>query len=139
MGFSDVNHEKGNTILVLLVKFVEGRNLPPEWRSSVTAEDQYDRLLLVQDGQLNPFGLVDFEQGEVRRGIADLQGSGAGMKPGSFEWEEQKGDRPRQSLHDPAESFRGLVHRPPDGASEGDVSDHQYNGGYTEALTHNRA
>jgi hypothetical protein len=139
VGFSDVNHEKGNTILVLLVKFVEGRNLPPEWRSSVTAEDQHDRLLLVQDGQLNPFGLVDFEQGEVRRGIADLQGSGAGMKPGSFEWEEQEGDRPRQSLHDPAESFRGLVHRPPDGASEGDVSDHQYNGGYTEALTHNRA
>jgi hypothetical protein len=139
VGFSDVNHEKGNTILVLLVKFVEGRNLPPEWRSSVTAEDQHDRLLLVQEGELNPFGLVDFKQGEVRRRIADLQSSGAGMKPGSFEWEEQEGDRPGQSLHYPPEGLRGLIHRPPDGASEGNVGDHQHDGSYTQALTHNRA
>jgi hypothetical protein len=50
MSFGDIHHQKGDTILVLLVEFVEGRNLPPEGRSSVAAENQYNRLLLIQGG-----------------------------------------------------------------------------------------
>ena len=76
MRFRDVHHQKSHSIAVLLVKFVEGRNLPPEWRSGITSEHQHHRLLLVQDRQLHSFGLVQFEQGEIRRGISDLQISG---------------------------------------------------------------
>ena len=48
VGFGDVDHQKRDAILILLVEFIEGGNLPPEWRSSVAAEDQHDGLLLVQ-------------------------------------------------------------------------------------------
>ena len=51
--FSNVDHQKGYAILILLVEFVEGRNLPPEWRSGVAAKNQHHRLLLVQCGQLD--------------------------------------------------------------------------------------
>jgi hypothetical protein len=50
MRFRDVHHQKRNAILILLVEFVEGRNLPPEWRSGVTSEDQHDGLLFIQSG-----------------------------------------------------------------------------------------
>ena len=40
MGFQDIHDEKGDLRPVLVVKCVEGRNLPPEWRSSIAAEDQ---------------------------------------------------------------------------------------------------
>jgi len=46
MGLSDVHHEKAHPAFELLVKLVEGGNLPPEWRSRVTAKDQYNRLAL---------------------------------------------------------------------------------------------
>ena len=71
MGFRDVHHQKSHAILVLLVEFVEGRNLPPEWRSSVTAENQHDGLLFVQGGKLNPLGFVQLEQSEI--GCRDRQ------------------------------------------------------------------
>jgi MFS family permease len=45
MGLGDVYGQKGDTILVLLVELVEGGNLPPKGRSSVTAKDEHDRLL----------------------------------------------------------------------------------------------
>jgi len=40
MSFQDVHDEEGDLRPVLVVKFVEGRNLPPEWWSSVAAEHQ---------------------------------------------------------------------------------------------------
>ena len=43
----DVHHEKRDFVSVLIVEFVEGRNLPPEWRSSVTTKNHDYRLLLV--------------------------------------------------------------------------------------------
>jgi hypothetical protein len=43
--FEDVNRVKRNLLAVLLVEFVEGRNLPPEGRSGIAAKDQYHRLL----------------------------------------------------------------------------------------------
>ncbi len=41
--FDDVDSQKGYVVAVLLVKLVEGGNLPPEGRSSVAAKDQDDR------------------------------------------------------------------------------------------------
>ena len=43
----DVHHEKRDFASILIVEFVEGRNLPPEGRSSVAAENHHYRLLLV--------------------------------------------------------------------------------------------
>src|SRR5438477_5570131 len=69
MGLGDVDNQKSHAVLVLLVKFVEGRNLPPERRSRIATENQHHGLLLIQGGELNPFGLVDLKQGEIWRGI----------------------------------------------------------------------
>ena len=43
MRFGNVNHQEGNAPAILLVKLIEGRNLPPERRSSVAAEDNDER------------------------------------------------------------------------------------------------
>jgi hypothetical protein len=139
MRFGDIDHQKSHTILVLLIEFVEGRNLPPEWRSSVTAENQNDRLLFIQGGKLNPVGLVHLKQREIRCSVSDLQVSGSGMKPQRLEREEKKDDRSWHSFHDPAEGLRGLIHRPPDDTSESDVNDHQHDGGRTQAFARNWA
>ena len=40
MRLQNVDHEKRNLAVVLIVEFVEGRNLPPEGWSSVASEDQ---------------------------------------------------------------------------------------------------
>ena len=50
MRFGNVNNEESNAPAILLVELIEGRNLPPEGRSSVAAENQYNRLLLIQGG-----------------------------------------------------------------------------------------
>jgi len=47
MRFQDVHGIEGDTITVLVVELVEGRNLPPERRSSVASEDEHNRLLAV--------------------------------------------------------------------------------------------
>ena len=45
MGFENVHGVKGDLPGVLFGELVEGRNLPPERGSSVTAEHKYYRLL----------------------------------------------------------------------------------------------
>ncbi len=47
MRFRNVNNQKSYAPAILLVEFIEGGNLPPERRSSVTTEYQNHRLLLV--------------------------------------------------------------------------------------------
>ena len=58
MSFRDINRQKCDPVSILLVQPVEGGYLPPEWRSSVTAEYQYYGLLLVEDRELNRSGLI---------------------------------------------------------------------------------
>ena len=138
MGLGDVDNQKSHAVLVLLVKFVEGRNLPPERRSRIATENQHHGLLLIQGGELNPFGLVDLKQGEIWRGITHLQSSGAGVKPSGLEWEQEKGNRPGQSFHYPAEGFRGLIHSPPNNASESGVNHRQHEGNPTQSFAGDR-
>ena len=52
MRFADINNVKSNLIFVLLPQLVQGGNLPPEWRSSVAAEHEYDRFPSSQGRQL---------------------------------------------------------------------------------------
>jgi hypothetical protein len=47
MGLEDVDGEKADAIVVVVVELIEGRNLPPVGRSRVTAEDEDDRFLRV--------------------------------------------------------------------------------------------
>jgi hypothetical protein len=42
----DVHHQERDLLSILLIELVEGRNLPPEGRSSVASEDQHHRLSL---------------------------------------------------------------------------------------------
>ena len=42
MRLADVDHVERHSFFVLLVQLVERGNLPAKWRSSVTAEDEYD-------------------------------------------------------------------------------------------------
>jgi hypothetical protein len=59
MRLSDVHDQECDFALILIVKLVEGGNLPPERRSSVAAENQDDGLRLVQFSQVNGAGLVE--------------------------------------------------------------------------------
>jgi hypothetical protein len=40
----DVDDVELGAVLIFLVKFIEGGNLPPEGRSSVASEDEHDGL-----------------------------------------------------------------------------------------------
>jgi hypothetical protein len=44
MRFSDINHQEGDAIAVLLVEFIECGSLPPERRSGIAAKHQYHGL-----------------------------------------------------------------------------------------------
>lgn len=65
MGFQDVDDQERNTIAILLVKAVQGGNLPPERRSCVAAEDQYDGLLGSECAQLDTSAFVELGKIEV--------------------------------------------------------------------------
>jgi hypothetical protein len=45
MSFQDVHRVERNVVPVLFIQLVEGRNLPPEGRSSIATEDKHHRLL----------------------------------------------------------------------------------------------
>jgi hypothetical protein len=114
---SDVDHKKSDFASVLIVEFVEGRNLPPEWRSSVATENHDHGLLLVQGGELNSFALVEFQQGEVGRGVPYVQSACPGPTPQGFKWQDQK-NLPGQVRHHAGEGLWRTVHRAPDEANE---------------------
>jgi hypothetical protein len=44
MRLQDIDDKKRDPAVVLVVKLVQGRNLPPEGWSSVTAKHEYDGL-----------------------------------------------------------------------------------------------
>ena len=66
MCLSDVHDQEGDLVLVLIVKFVKGGNLPPEWRSSITAENHDDWLSVVKFGKLDGSCFVELGQCEIR-------------------------------------------------------------------------
>src|SRR5262249_5957944 len=93
---------------------VEGGYLPPEGRSGVAAEYEHNRLLFVEERKLNRSSLIDLFQRKIRSGIADLEGSSAGVGPQRFKGIEQECDGCRNPGHHSTEDFRRLMHRPPD-------------------------
>ena len=51
VGFGDVDDDKLNLTAILVVKLVQGRNLPPERRSGVAPKDQHDGPALRGQGR----------------------------------------------------------------------------------------
>src|SRR5277367_3983656 len=111
MSLSDIDHQERNLASILFVELVEGRNLPPEGRSSVAAKYEHHRLSLRRErGQLYLTALVQFGQRKVRRGIANMQRAGAGAHPQGLKWKYEKRDWTRYSSHDSGECLRRLPH-----------------------------
>jgi hypothetical protein len=82
MRLGNVDDQKFSAVFVLIVELIEGRNLPPEGRSSVASKNQHNRpSLRRQCRQLNVCALIQCREREVRRGIALLQFAGAGVSP----------------------------------------------------------
>jgi hypothetical protein len=51
MSLGDVHHHKLHLAPIFLIKLVEGRNLPPEWRSGIASENKnYGPMLLREVG-----------------------------------------------------------------------------------------
>jgi len=122
MSFRNVNRQEAHPIAILFVKLVQGGNLPPEGRSSVAAEDEHNRLSLVQVSEPNVSAFIDFHQREIWSRIAQVQISGAGMDPHGLKRKEQKDERPGHFGHHAPELLRRLMHRPPEEGSEREIN-----------------
>jgi hypothetical protein len=44
MRLDNVDNQERDLLVVLIVKLVQGGNLPPEWRSSIAAENEHHGL-----------------------------------------------------------------------------------------------
>src|SRR5271165_2259830 len=58
MRFQNVDRKECHLVAVLVVKLVEGGNLPPEWGSSIASEYQHHGLARCQRRQLNAFAFI---------------------------------------------------------------------------------
>jgi hypothetical protein len=121
--FGDVDDQEGDAALVLLVELVEGGSLPSEGGSGVAAEDEHDRVLLVQRRELDRSGMIHVEERKIGGGISDMKSSGSRLEPEGFEGEEQEHCRAGHFRHDPGEVLRRPVHGVPHKGSEGRVGD----------------
>src|SRR5580698_8788314 len=111
MCLGDVHHHEIDLATVLLVKLIERGDLPPEWRSSVTAKNQHHGASLRgQGGELHRCTLIEPHQRKVRRRVANMQVAGTSMYPQGFKWKQEEWDWPRQFGHEPPECLGRLPH-----------------------------
>jgi hypothetical protein len=111
MRFGDVDDQERDLSSVLFVELVEGRNLPPERRSSVASKYEHYWLSLHRErGQLYLCALVQLRQRKVRGAISHLQSSRAGVRPQSFKWKDEKCDGSRYSGHHLGKFVGRLLH-----------------------------
>jgi hypothetical protein len=102
--FLDVNNVEGDAVLILPVKLVERGNLPAEWRSSITAEDEDDGLLAVKGAQSDFGFLIQSAQMEIACHIPWSEGARSRAGPERFEgenheqWSRHFGDGRRETL-----------------------------------------
>ena len=122
MRFGDVDDQEGDLVPIFVVELVEGRNLPPEGRSSVASENQDDGLPRIQGRELNFVALVELGENEVGGDIPLMKRPSPGACPHGFEGQHEVRWRGHAG-HDAAEALWRLPHRPPDEPDESDVSD----------------
>jgi hypothetical protein len=109
MRLENVDGVERDLIFVLIVELVQGRNLPPEGRSGVTAKDEDYGLFAAKRTELHVGGLIQRWKGEIGRHFAGLEGACACARPQGFKWQRDEGDdwRPR---HDASEALGRLMH-----------------------------
>jgi hypothetical protein len=126
MRFGDVNNQERDLVSVLFVELVEGRNLPPEGRSSVTAEYKHDGpALFGKPGEPNALTFVQLEQCEVWSGISGMESARTGVGPQRFEWKKQENHRAGHFGHHAPKRIGSLKHGPPNVRPKREVGDHQ--------------
>jgi hypothetical protein len=126
VGFLDVDDEDGGAVLEVGVDFVEGGNLPPEWRSGVGAEDEEDGAVAAKLGEANAlFGSLDGEV-EVGGEVADFDGTGAGLVPHGREGGGVH-ERPGKLHHESRKFGWGFLHRRKHESEENAVDDDEDN------------
>ena len=109
MRLEDVDGVERDLVFVLIVKLVEGRNLPPEGRSGVAAKDEDDWLFATKRTELHVGRFVERGKREVGRHFAGMDSSCARTRPQGFEGQSNEGDDGRPG-HDASEALRRLVH-----------------------------
>jgi hypothetical protein len=108
--FSDVDHQKGDLVPVLLIELVERGDLPAEGWSGIAAEDQHRRLLAFERSELDLSRFVDFGERKIGSGISDAKIAGARVSPQCFKWEGKKDNRAGHPGHDAGEGLGWLAH-----------------------------
>lgn len=127
MGFGDIHHQKPSAVFILVVQFIKGGNLPPKRWSSVAAENEDHRLVVIQRRKLNASAFVHFEQRKIRHTISGIQMPGTRSQPQSLKGIKKKGNWSGHPHHDAAKLLRRLMHRPPDYCEAYDVHRKQTN------------
>ena len=118
--FANINGIKRDAIFILFVKLIESGNLPPEWWSGVTSENEDGGLLSLHRRQLKAALVVRTFQRKVRSGIADTQAAPACDIPQRF---ERKNDErgPRHVLHGLRKGVGRLQHDAKQGCGDDGV------------------
>jgi hypothetical protein len=119
VSFEDVDGIEVDLALVLLGQFVQGGNLPPEWRSGIAAEDENDRPNRPETCQSYSrfvFKILDYE---IRGGAAGIQRAPACLRPHRLERKEEVSGH-RHSRHHLSECLWRLMHGPVNVADEAD-------------------
>ncbi len=132
MSFQDIHSVKRDSTPILIIEFVQGGNLPPEWRSSVAAEDEYYRLFLPQGRKLHFALVIQCRQPEVGRLITRVKNAAASARPKSLE-RDDKVCRHWHFRHYPTEGLRWLPHRPIDEKKEGRIATEKDNSDNNQA------
>jgi len=73
MSLIDVNNKERDPVFVLLIQLVERGSLPAKGRSSVTAEDENNRLPAAKRGQGNRAGMIEERKCKIGRLISYLE------------------------------------------------------------------
>jgi hypothetical protein len=88
--FANVNRIELDLIFIFRVQVVEGGNLPPEWRSSVAAKNEDDRLLAAERGKSDGRLVIDSLERKIGSHVADIVRAGARDFPERFKREHDE-------------------------------------------------
>jgi len=111
MRLKNVDGVKVNLAVVLLGKFVQGGNLPPKRRSCVAPEDQDDRPIYPEGGQIGRSVIFQLLDRQVGSCIANVQMPIARPHPEGLEWKHEV-SRHGHLRHHVAEDLRRPMHGP---------------------------
>lgn len=81
VGLLDVDQVEGRLGAVFAVDAVKLGNLPAKWRSSVAAEDEYNRTAATHLGEPHTLAVIRGFELEIGRGVTGIQTAGTSPHP----------------------------------------------------------